>query len=342
MLGVQVPPEEFFLKLSPIKTNIISSTLDHWREIFCFYQLAGCYAMVLIGDLDYNFVTICKITPLSLEETFMPKPKKWSREETIMAFNLYCKTQFGKMHSRNPQIRKLAEKMGRTSGSLAMKLTNFASLDPALNQKGLTNISKLDKQIWNEFHSDWTTLALESERLLSELSTEELITKTTDDSLTETPYLGSAGSASNKSKLAEETITYPHEETEYETTTRQRRGQSFFRNVVLASYDYKCAITGCPIPQLLIASHILPWATYPQHRVNPRNGICLIAHFDKAFDNGLISFDNEYRLILSPIIKEYLPDDYLEEEIIPREGIRMKLPCKFAPEKKFLEMHHVK
>jgi hypothetical protein len=304
--------------------------------------IAGYFAMVLIGYLDYNFVTTCKITPLSLEETFMLKPQKWSREETIMAFNLYCKTQFGKMHSRNPNIRKLAEKMGRTPGSVAMKLTNFASLDPALNQKGLTNISKLDKQIWDEFHSDWTTLALESEILLGELSTEELITKTDDDSPTEIQHSVSASSTTDKTKLAEETLTYPYEITEYETTIRQRRGQSFFRNAVLASYEYKCAITGCPIPQLLIASHILPWATYPLHRVNPRNGICLIAHFDKAFDNGLISFDNEFRLILSPIIKEYLPDDYLEEEIIPREGTRMRLPCKFTPEKKFLEMHHIK
>jgi putative restriction endonuclease len=44
---------------------------------------------------------------------------------------------------------------------------------------------------------------------------------------------------------------------------------------VLAAYDYKRCITGIAISELLLASHIVPWATDPKQRMNPRNGLCL-------------------------------------------------------------------
>ncbi len=69
--------------------------------------------------------------------------KLWTREELIIAINLYFKIPFGKLHSRNPQIIKLAELLNRTPGSIAYKLVNFASLDPTLKQKGADHTSKL-------------------------------------------------------------------------------------------------------------------------------------------------------------------------------------------------------
>ena len=55
---------------------------------------------------------------------------KWTREHFLIALNLYCKLPFGKLHNGNPIIMEVAEKMGRTPNSLAMKLCNFAALDP--------------------------------------------------------------------------------------------------------------------------------------------------------------------------------------------------------------------
>ena len=55
---------------------------------------------------------------------------KWTREHRLIALNLYCKLPFGKLHKDNPIIKEVAAKMGRTPSSLAMKLCNFASLDP--------------------------------------------------------------------------------------------------------------------------------------------------------------------------------------------------------------------
>ena len=50
---------------------------------------------------------------------------KWSREEIILAFDLYCRTPFGKISQGNPEIIKLAQLLGRTPGSVG--LNNCAS-----------------------------------------------------------------------------------------------------------------------------------------------------------------------------------------------------------------------
>ena len=102
----------------------------------------------------------------------MAKGRTWSRDELIVVFNLYCTMSFGQMHSRNPHIIEMAQVLGRTPGSVAMKLVNFASFDPAHQSRGvrgLSGASHADRAIWNEFHANWEPLAFESEQRLSEL-----------------------------------------------------------------------------------------------------------------------------------------------------------------------------
>ncbi|MFN2475341.1 MAG: hypothetical protein ABR526_03250 [Chthoniobacterales bacterium] len=85
------------------------------------------------------------------------KGRMWSRDELVVAMNLYCKLPFGQLHERNPVIIQLASKLHRTSGSVAMKLCNFASLDPvqqARGIKGLSGTSAGDRAIWDEFNRD--------------------------------------------------------------------------------------------------------------------------------------------------------------------------------------------
>ena len=96
--------------------------------------------------------------------------KLWTREELLLAINLYCKLPFGRLHSRNPDVIKLADLIGRTPNSVAYKLVNFASLDPSLQARGIkgaSNASYLDKEIWNEFYSNWDILPFQSEQLLA-------------------------------------------------------------------------------------------------------------------------------------------------------------------------------
>ena len=84
--------------------------------------------------------------------------KLWTRDELILAINLYCKLPFGRLHRSNPEVIHLAELIGRTPSSIAYKLVNFASLDPSLQARGIkgaSNSSKLDKIIWDEFYNNW-------------------------------------------------------------------------------------------------------------------------------------------------------------------------------------------
>jgi predicted restriction endonuclease len=227
------------------------------------------------------------------------------------------------MHSRNPKIAEVAKVLGRTPSSLAMKLVNFASLDPAHHArgvKGLVGHSRGDEQVWSEFHDNWDRMTVLSETTFQNLE---------------------AANAPTVPGVSEIEPGYVPRDvlTETAATVRVRTMQSFFRKVVLAAYNSRCCITENPVEDLLVASHILPWSDFPQQRLNPRNGLCLAAHFDRAFDRRLIAFDSEMRLVLSPVLKRYLPNTAIETEFVQREGQRLICPDRFLPEAGFLAYH---
>src|SRR6188474_1668756 len=97
----------------------------------------------------------------------------WTREEHILAFNLYCKIPFGRQHSRAPEIVELAKLLRRSANSVALKLNNFSRLDPELQArgiKGMTHGAKEEIEVWRDFENNPETLAFESERLLAQFT----------------------------------------------------------------------------------------------------------------------------------------------------------------------------
>jgi putative restriction endonuclease len=193
----------------------------------------------------------------------------WTRNELILAINLYCKLPFGKLDRNTKEVKELALIIGRTANSVALKLVNFSSLDPSLQSrgiKGMGNASKLDKEIWNEFYNDWDVALIESEKLLAKEkhTTIEKLNKVDLDDL-------------------------PKEGKEKERLVKVRVNQCIFRTIMLATYNNSCCITGISNTELLIASHIVPWSKDEKNRLNPMNGLCLNALHDKAFDCGLIT-----------------------------------------------------
>lgn len=121
--------------------------------------------------------------------------------------------------------------------------------------------------------------------------------------------------------------------------TKVRLGQSYFRRMILANYGGKCCVTGLDIPQVLRASHIVAWAEDKRHRMNPENGLCLSATYDAAFDKHLISFDEEFRMIVSKEIKDYYTNDAAKEYFNKFEGRKIILPKRFMPNQKLLARH---
>lgn len=256
----------------------------------------------------------------------MPTSKRWNKDELFIAMNLYSKLPFGHFDSRNKIIIKIAQKMGRTPSSLSMKLCNLASLDPDCQQrgiKGLKGVSKLDREIWQEFQESWSISVLKSEELFESLIQERDLEDFSDQ---------------DKDILLVQNV--PELETETERLVKARIGQNLFRKAVLSAYQYKCCLTFNPIPELLIASHILPWSKYPEYRLNPSNGLCLSRNYDAAFDKGLISFDENYRMLISEYLLSFLPSPILEKDFLEYKNKQLELPDKkFFPDKNFLAKH---
>lgn len=151
----------------------------------------------------------------------------------------------------------------------------------------------------------------------------------------------SSGSKSG-SKIGKELVTLfdiNKKGKDKEVTTRTRLGQNYFRRMVLANYGGKCCVTGLNVPQTLRASHIVAWKEDKKNRMNPENGLCLSATYDEAFDKHLISFDEDYRMILSKRIKEYFTNDVSREYFEKCEGKKITLPSLYMPSKKLLEKH---
>ena len=211
-----------------------------------------------------------------------------------------------------------------------MKLSNFASLDPKhidRGIKGLSNTSRADVDAWHEFTGDWNKTVWDSEILMARLK------RHSDEEAVQTAEINTG-----IDELAD-WETSDTVETQTERITKIRIGQQFFRKTVLANYRSECCICGMPIPRLLVASHIVPWKDREDLRLNPHNGLCMCALHDKAFDGGLLTIDEQYRVVVSKKVSNYLPNTSIETMIIHHHGSEILLPDKFMPEQAFLNYH---
>ena len=160
----------------------------------------------------------------------MPRPgDNWTRDEHILAFNLYSQLPFGKMHKGTPQVKDLARLLGRTDSSVAFKLSNFARLDPALQERGIRGMqhgAKGEEEVWREFYAHPEELAFESEGLL----------------------------AARLHKPVEEVAAIdvkdlPPEGKEREAIVRVRVNQNFFRRRIISAFEFRCCVTGLVVRQ---------------------------------------------------------------------------------------------
>ena len=248
---------------------------------------------------------------------------RWTRDQLKLGFYLYCQLPFGKLHSRNREIIELSKLIGRTPSAVAMKLVNFASLDPAITgtgRKGLGNASDADREIWAEFHADWERLATECVALRIALLDARKEAGIPDEQIS----LGEFEDYTGETKS---------------TLIERRLNQSFFRRSVLSSYQGRCCMSGLAEPRLLLASHIVPWSKDKANRLNPRNGLCLSALHDRAFDSGLITLDDNFQIRVAGILRHRANMVPLREALLTLKGRQIDLPERFMPDKQFLVRH---
>jgi len=120
---------------------------------------------------------------------------------------------------------------------------------------------------------------------------------------------------------------------------RTRINQGVFRSIILDLYKNTCCITDIDIPTVNRASHIIPWADSKETRMDPRNGLCLSATYDAAFDRYLISLDEDFRLIVSKDITSFFTSEAVKSHFLNFHGKSINLPAKFKPHPDFLREH---
>ncbi|WP_221793397.1 HNH endonuclease [Oceanobacter mangrovi] len=250
----------------------------------------------------------------------MAKSNGWTRQQLLIAYDLYCRIPFGRFHTSNPEINFFAAKIGRTPSALAMKLSNIASVDPtfiASGRSGLASSSAADKAMWVEMTNDWDTFADEIQKAHGFFETGvKQDEEEGDPNPNDQDYSG------------EDVIT----------KAKRRVGQRAFRNAVISAYGGQCCISGVAIPQLLVASHIVPWSAETNQRKNPRNGLCLSVLHDKAFDRGLICLDDDLTVQISSQL-QHSDNDFLKTALLAYEGKTIQKPGKFWPDSEFLAYH---
>lgn len=246
----------------------------------------------------------------------MPR-RNWNRHETLVAFNLYCHTPFGRLTSSNPEIMTVAKAIERTPSSVAMKCCNLAALDPSHQTRGvrgLSNAARLDAEIWEEFRSNPEQLAFAAELAYSE----------------------ALATAPRVSELVEWEDIQGLDKTQL---TKVRVNQQFFRAMILTGYRSQCAICLLPVPSLLVASHIVPWSVDKSLRMNPRNGICLCSLHDRALDHGLITIDGDHRISISNIFLKLANVEPVAACFLKYQHSQLHLPERWLPDPDLLAIH---
>ena len=238
--------------------------------------------------------------------------RRWTRDELLVALGLYLRLPFGQLHQNHPEIIACSDLLRRTPSALAMKLTNLASLDDSLDRAGLANASNADREIWAEMQGDW------------DATTEAIADAEARFGVAPAPEIHDDESF----PVGEDVLT----------TSKRRRGHDWFRRSVLVAYGFRCCVTGLSERRLLRVSHIAPWRDDRPNRANPRNGLCLSAIHDMAFDSGLITLDADFRVLLSPQL-EANTDEFVEVAFHAYSGQQISLPDKLTPHPELLAYH---
>lgn len=245
----------------------------------------------------------------------------WTKEQSILAINLYSKIPFGQMHNRNADVIELAQLIDRSPSAVARKLGNFASFDPKLRERGvggLPNTSKLDAEVWNEYMQNWDEQFFESEKLLAKKKHTTIEKVYAMDLENLPPAVG----------------------IERERLVMIRVNQSQFRKIVLSNFNNQCCITGINMPELIVASHIVPWSKDKGNRLSPQNGLALNTLHDKAFDRHLITITEDLKIKVSPKFYKHKDVLSIKQNFIDYDGGTLLSPKKFYPDIEFLKLHN--
>ena len=278
------------------------------------------------------------------------KPKQpgraWTREELLLAFDLYFRLPFGQLHHGNPQIQELGLVIDRTVGAVSMKLVNIASLDKNITdtgRAGLKNASQADKKMWREIQDNWGDFPAEVSAARSSFDPthggDVIIDPTHGGDVIIDPTHGGDViiDPTHRGDVIIE-LDVPVGRTR-QVKVEIREGQGFFRDNLHRIYEGTCCITGANAPDLLDAAHIIPWKQNKAIGCDPRNGLLLTTLHHRAFDKGLITIDENYHVKVSPIVKK-MSSPFIDSALLKYDGQPMRMPSDpYIPKQEYLAQH---
>lgn len=245
--------------------------------------------------------------------------RPWSKEETIIAFNVYCKIPFKASSKNHPLVKYYANILGRSPSALNMKIGNIGRFDPDLANRGITGLThgaKLEQEVWDEFNTQPDHLAYESERLIAKFK---------GQTIEESAWISAEELPEGIDRIA---------------VVKQRVNQSFFRSAVLNAYNNTCCISGISHPSLVEACHIADWSSDIRNRTNPRNGLCLNPFFHKAYDKHFISISPDYDLVISDQLMGNVSNVAFRKYLSQMNRKKIILPTRFLPLRELLAIHY--
>ena len=245
----------------------------------------------------------------------------WTRAETLVAFNRYWHIPYNRLDRRNPEIIALANQLKRTPSSVSKRMYNLASQDPAIQQDDravLEHVSKLDVQVWEEYHAAPDDLIFESEAAVAALNKQTV---------------------EERAEIEADIVNLP-EGQERKRLVKDRTNGAFFRRTVISAYRNQCCITGLATQGLLNACHIVPWSVDVREGLNPRNGLCMNVLHHKAFDLGLMTVTPDGMVKISPRWIESVGSSERAAFAIKCAGRKIDMPKRFQPGREFLEYHN--
>lgn len=242
---------------------------------------------------------------------------RWSDDEVTLALMLYLSQPFGKLRSTNPDVVRLAALLGRSPGAVSFKLGNLGFCDNTLRERGvrgLSNVSKVDVRVWEKYVG-------------SERGKKPLGPLLADASMIASERDIDIGFLFNEAPTRKETPLT----SDRLVLRKERRSQQFFREVILAGYGGRCAISGLRVPELTEAAHIIPWSKREECRLLPSNGIALNTLLHWAYDADLLGIDEKCRVYVSKPLLKGAKDSKLQAFFESVDGAVLQPSRHFTP-----------
>lgn len=252
--------------------------------------------------------------------------------EDILIIELYSRTPLAKIRRDNRDILDLSKFLTdhgcpRTPSAIKFKMENLKSVDKKYldngRRVGMTNISAQLSEVWGRFYNvGFADIDVEADKAREAIKSGNYAVVSPEE------YFPDNSRVEGRTK---------------KRVVNARVNQDAFRDRVLAAYENKCCVTGLDIPELLIASHIKPWhdckGEESWQRMDIRNGLCLNALHDRAFDKGYMGIDEDMRVMYSPRIRDHYDRASISELFKPYEGRKIDGVSRVPAGKDYLEYH---